>query len=438
MGATAAFRVGFAVVALLALTAVPAHSSDGRVITTSLAIDPQATTTVYAGTYGGGVFKSMDGGASWSPTGLTNIYVLSLAIDPQSPTTLYAGEDGGAVYKSTDGGATWNRIVLNPLSSGPCGPCGGVLALAIDPLIPTTIFGGTDVIYTQSEDGFLYTVPGAVYKTTDVGATFSIVYSGPTVSMSSLAIAPRTAAETPLTLYAGHTVSPWWVNSADVLNSGGVLKSMDGGASWDVTGLTDIDSVWALAIDPRTPTTLYAGEYGGAVFKSTDGGASWNAIGLTGVGVSALAIDPLTPTTVYAGSDGSRSGGVFKSTDGGISWNAIGLVATGRVSALAIDSSAPTTVYAATDGGVYKSTNGGASWDATGLIHWLHLSSVSLNPTRVAPGGASTGTVTLNAPAPAGGAIVTLYSDAVWLRSQPASRWRTELRALISWSPLAR
>jgi Divergent InlB B-repeat domain len=68
--------------------------------------------------------------------------------------------------------------------------------------------------------------------------------------------------------------------------------------------------ITALAIDPLTPTTLYAGTEGSGVFQSTDGGSSWRAVnaGLTNPFVTALAIDPLTPTTLYAGTMGR---GVF-------------------------------------------------------------------------------------------------------------------------------
>ena len=82
------------------------------------------------------------------------------------------------------------------------------------------------------------------------------------------------------------------------------------GASWTAvnSGLIDTD-VLALAIDPATPSTLYAGTDGG-VFKSTNAGASWTAInsGLTHAFVTALAINPATPTTLYAG---TRGGGAF-------------------------------------------------------------------------------------------------------------------------------
>jgi uncharacterized repeat protein (TIGR01451 family) len=90
-----------------------------------------------------------------------------------------------------------------------------------------------------------------------------------------------------------------------------VFKSTDGGATWSAsyTGLANTDVI-ALAIDPQTPTTLYAGTNGAGVFKSTDGGTNWSDmnIGLTNPDVYALAIDPQTPTALYAG---TRGGGVF-------------------------------------------------------------------------------------------------------------------------------
>ena len=129
-------------------------------------------------------------------------------------------------------------------------------------------------------------------------------------------------------------------------------------------------TIFALAIDPATPATLYAGTYGGGVFKSTNGGGNWSAVntGLTNTNVHALAIDPATPATLYAGT----WGGVFKSTDGGGNWSAVntGLTTT-DVHALAIDPATPATLYAGTEGGVFKSTNGGGNWNAvnTGLTN---------------------------------------------------------------------
>ena len=67
----------------------------------TLAVDPVTPTILYAGT-GGGVFKSTDGGGTWSAfnTGLTDLYVWALAIDPQTPTSLYAGTYRSGVFKT--------------------------------------------------------------------------------------------------------------------------------------------------------------------------------------------------------------------------------------------------------------------------------------------------------------------------------------------------
>jgi len=288
----------------------------------ALAIDPATPTTLYAGVSGGGVFKSTNGGESWSAinTGL-DPYVEALAIDPATPTTLYAGTYSGGVFKSTNGGKHWSAVNAGLT-------CLYVLALAVDPATPTTLYAGT--------------YGGGVCKTTDRGESWSAVNAGLTnLDVSALAIDPVT----PTTLYAG-------------TNVGGVCRTTDGGESWSAvnTGLTDL-CVHALVIDPATPTTLYAGTYGvGDVFKSTDGGESWS-VGSTCLSeVNALLIDPATPTTLYVGT----FAGVCKSTDGGESWSAINTGLTDLdVLALAIDPATPTTLYAGTNGGVFKSIDVG-------------------------------------------------------------------------------
>jgi CSLREA domain-containing protein len=157
---------------------------------------------------------------------------------------------------------------------------------------------------------------------------------------------------TPSTLYAG--------------TNRGVFQSTDAGAHWTAvnTGRT-YPEVYALAINPATPSTLYAGGIGG-VYQSTDAGAHWTLI-LPAYRVLALAIDPATPDTLYAGA-GSE---VTKSTNGGASWTSA-VYTGGEVTAVAINPATPTTLYAGTDGGgVYQSTDAGAHWTVvnTGLIN---------------------------------------------------------------------
>jgi len=201
-------------------------------------------------------------------------------------------------------------------------------------------------------------------------------------SIRALAIDPAT----PSTLYAG--------TDNYVIGSHGVFKSTNGGGNWTPvnTGLTNAH-VSALAIDPATPSTLYAGTHGDGVFKSTNGGGNWTPVnaGLTNPYVSALAIDPATPDTLYAGTV-YPGGGVFKSTNGGGNWTPVntGLTnpsETASVGALAIDPATPYTLYAGTGyyviggGGVFKSTNGGEDWNVfnTGLTN-LYVYALAIDP----------------------------------------------------------
>ena len=224
------------------------------------------------------------------------------------------------------------------------GPTGGnVFALAIDPHAPTTIYAGTGhgAFKFNSAGG------GGVFKTTNGGASWAVAGSGlPGDAVLSLAIDPVTTSN----VYAG-------------TRNHGVFRSTDGGTSWTAAGLTT-NRIWVFAIDPGTPSTLYAGTDSG-VFKSTDGAASWTAAsaGIGTVQVFALAIDPVSPSTLYAG---TRDNGVFRTSDGAATWTAASNGLTqARVFAIAIDPKTPATLYAGTNGsGVFKSTDGAATWKA--------------------------------------------------------------------------
>jgi photosystem II stability/assembly factor-like uncharacterized protein len=201
------------------------------------------------------------------------------------------------------------------------------------------------------------TAIGEVYKSTDGGISWISANMGSRDPVTALAIDPSL----PDTLYAGiyHSVG----------SAGGILKSTDGGATWSAvnTGLPTVDiAVVALAIDPTSSGTVYAGTFSYGVYKSTDGGSTWAAAntGLPGtdIGVAALAIDPTTPDTLYAGVAYGSSPGVYKTTDGGNTWNALD-TGSSPIFALAIDPSVPGTIYAGTAYfGVLKSTDGGGTW----------------------------------------------------------------------------
>jgi photosystem II stability/assembly factor-like uncharacterized protein len=312
---------------------------DGGTVTT-LAVDPVDSRIVYAATQEGeGVFKSRDGGETWSPsgTGLPKIpgnNVFCLAIDPRRPAILYVGTLNFGIYKSTDGGASWS-----PSQRGLSANLLGVSALAIDPLAPNTVFAGTGV---------------GIFKTTDGGANWKLKNGGlPDAPLvTDLAIDPKR----PAVVYAA-------------VGTSGLYKSTNGGETWTPSnrGLPAQQGVATLTIDPRRSATVYAATYAG-LFKSTNGGASWfpSNTGLPKSVVSALAIDPRNSRTLFAGTFFGT--GVFRSDDGGASWSPINAGLSNLVVwALAI---APQgTVYAATEGdskpgGVFQSADG-QTWRRT-------------------------------------------------------------------------
>src|SRR5437763_3475610 len=125
----------------------------------SLVIDPQNTSTVYAGTQGNGVLKSLDGGTSWNQAsmGFPGTWVMALAIDPQNSRTLYASVFGHGVFKSTDGGASWNAARAGLPTYDAIDGYGFVPILVIDPQHPDTVYAAI------GDDAST----GGVYKTTD-------------------------------------------------------------------------------------------------------------------------------------------------------------------------------------------------------------------------------------------------------------------------------
>ena len=301
----------------------------------------------------GGVFRSDDSAATWNEAnaGLFSIVVPALAVDPVTPTRLYAGTWRG-IARSDDGGAHWtSAIAVAPTSDGlaPAIAAGAVLALAIDPVTPATIYAATAShgVFTSLNAGTNWSL-----SSTDLVAA----------TINSLAIDPLT----PTTIYAG--------------GDAGIFKSTNAAATWNAasSGL-DNTLVRALAVHPVTPATVYAATAGG-VYRSTNSGVTWAAFnsGLTNLSAQAIAIDPATPATLYAGT----TGGVFKSTDSATNWSAINAGLTSSdVTALAVDRLNPMTVYAGTTDGLFKSTDGGATWSPnTNGLSVQRVLALAVNP----------------------------------------------------------
>ena len=324
-------------------------NSSGRV--TAIAIDPTNSSTIYVGAADGGVWKTIDGGASWLPLtdAQCSLAMGTVAIDPVTPTIIYAGTGeadlypdsygGCGVLRSTDGGSTWTQLdaggILDPPhASGPTISTIVVDAATAGSPTNTTVFAATSI---------------GLYKSTNSGATWAPALPG---SVTGLVQDPSNSS----TLYAG-------------VSGSGVYESTDGGATWDLRLPTNPNEVERIrfAISPSSPSTLYAAVSHLALFRSVDAGATWSRVAASGIPFFGLftlviAVDPTNPDLVYLGGVS-----LYRSTNGGADFSAIGgqgATPTIHVDhhALAFDPADPSTIFDGSDGGIHKSTDRGESW----------------------------------------------------------------------------
>lgn len=311
---------------------VPAGDLTG-VEVRDVGVSPASSAIVYAGTpYG--MFRSLDAGDTWllsQGSGSVN----ALAVHPTLPGTVYAAGVNG-VRKSTDGGATWALV-----SEGLTDP--GVLALAIDPAAPGTLWAGTSHEFRL----------GGVFQTTDAAAHWTYRSRGLSAGdVYSLAIDPHT----PGTLYAA-------------LAFQGLARSRDRGLHWTALPVPQ-GSILDVEVDPVTPSVVYAtSTSNGPLLKSTDGGDTWTRFGTSPSQLYELTIDRANPAIFYGGADG-----FYKSTDRGATW--VQKPSVDYVSPMQIEiaPSSPATLYSVAVEGVegsppfsrnvlFRSTDAGQTWE---------------------------------------------------------------------------
>ncbi len=376
---------------------------------------------VFAGTYGGGVFRSTDNGSSWTQSGLTSKYVYSLATN--SAGYVFAGTETDGVYRSTDNGNSWTQVGLSTseiwslavTSSGYifAGTWGQGIYLSTNNGSSWTqvgLSGGYVYSLTINSSGYIYagTYDGSIYRSTDNGSTWTQVGSlgnevlSLTVNSSGYIFAATygggvfrstnngsswTAVNTGLTNSYAQSLAVSPLGYIFVATNGGaVYFSTSNGSSWSQVnnGLTN-DDVWSLAIN--SSGYIFAGTWGQGIYLSTNNGSSWSQTntGFVASEIWTLAVN--SSNYVFAGAIG---GGVYRSTDGGNNWTQTGLIES-YVESFAINSSGY--IFASTSGdGVYLSKNNGISWTAvnTGLTNdYVH--SLAINASGYIIAGTDTG-----------------------------------------------
>lgn len=371
----------------------------------AIAIDPVTAGTVYAGT-SAGVWKSTNGGANWSNVGSTVGFAFGLAIDPVVPSTIHAASHLG-LFRSTNAGASWTRTNTSPANAVAVDPNNRSVVLAATNSAGVLRSGSGGLFWGAANNGLTNTTARAllfdpsqtsgspavsttVYVATDGGVFKSVTAPPPSWSPLTVGRGCQTNA------VAVDPIDPTYVYAATKWD--GLFRSTDAGATWtpSIPNPTCFypGRVQAVAVHPTSPSTVYAAA-GGCVSRSDDRGATWVSADVgASYSVTALAIDPATPTTVYAARDGdtgpnAAKGGVVKSSDGGATWNEVVVgwpdpnLAT---FALAVDPAAPATVYAGTEAGVFRSTDGATTWSAMNA----GLTTLIINGLTIDPGDPAT------------------------------------------------
>ncbi|MGA9343246.1 MAG: hypothetical protein WBV61_13050 [Rhodanobacteraceae bacterium] len=319
-------------------------------------IDPTNHKTVWVGTgepwtrntvsIGDGVYKSTDGGDSWTNMGLKDSErIARILVDPRDGNTVYAcalgklwsdSPDRG-LYKTSDGGKNWKLILKGANLSTGCA------SISMDAKNPNVMFAG---LWDFRRKGWTFRSGGesataksrsGLYRTADGGATWTEVTPSankgfPTKPFGRIAVA--VAPSNPSIVYA-------LVESTD----SALYRSDDGGNTWDKRDQSQL-MVWRpfyfanLIVDPTNPDRLFKPDL--SLIQSVDGGKSFANVGGSSHGDShTVWIDPRDPKNIIAGDDG----GVWYSKDGGNKWWKANNLPVSQFYHVSVDNADPFHVY---------------------------------------------------------------------------------------------
>jgi photosystem II stability/assembly factor-like uncharacterized protein len=392
----------------------------------ALAAHPSNPSTVYVATFRR-VYKSVDGGTSWAPTGLSGYF--DLPLPTSAPAVAYAiltdpHGFGAAFHRTSDGGESWVGRATPPghfvLATVDSNDPMALYAVTTSGLFRTTNGGDAwEPLATPSAGGFglagiavdpvdsrvLYAaltagnVPG-VHRSSDLGATWN--RTNLQIPTRALLFDPSddtrlfalTNAGLQVTTNRGESwrrlapgqqepshlaIDPNDSNRLYIVSGGVVFHSSDGGETMTPVHERNFGgNIRALAAS-ESSVVLVGSDRG--VSRSEDAGRLWEAanLGIREVFIQSVAIDPTDPAVVFA----AGPEGIYESRDGGETWNEP-VPQSPDAEVVAIDPSEHSTLYAGGEGGVHKSTDGGRTWQNTGLVDYIaELLIDPSNPRRI-------------------------------------------------------
>jgi len=277
----------------------------------AIVVAPSSPDTVYVGTgestlrdsmgFGSGVYKSTDGGRSWTHLGLDDTqHIGKIAVDPRNPNTvfvaaigkMYAASPDRGVFRSRDGGKTWQKVLFKNDDVG-------AIEVVIDPTNSNVVYAG--LWNTRRPPWYTYAPTngpgGGIFKSTDGGTTWKQLSKGlPNgIGRSGIAVSasnPRRVYAVVDQLYtepAGNGPAPTPPEGAGggrggaggPGGEGGFFRSDDAGATW--TRMSSDPALWGrgwyfekVAVDPKNADIVYVPNV--AVSRSKDGGKTWVAL----------------------------------------------------------------------------------------------------------------------------------------------------------------
>jgi photosystem II stability/assembly factor-like uncharacterized protein len=382
--------------------------------TKGLAGVPSRPGVFYTAQVNGGVWKTDDYGRSWRPIfdDQPTQSVGAIAVALSNPDVIYVGSGeglhrpdlsvGNGMYKSVDGGATWKHLGLPDAQQ--------IGQLAVDPRNPNRVFAAVlGHPFGPSEQR-------GVYRSLDGGASWQrVLYKSPSVGGYDVEIDPQN----PQIVYAGlweNRLAPWEDRNHYPGTNGGLFKSTDGGTTWKklAGGLPANGVQFDVAIAPSRPSRLYVTlttleehEYGTGkgtgLFRSDDAGATWVDITtderpqmkIGGGDLMVPTVDPKNPDVVYVSSIVA-----MKSADGGKTWTWLrGAPGGDDYQNAYIDPRDPRIIALASDQGTVITVNGGATWSSwynQPTAQLYHVAATADFPYKVCGGQQESGSVCIS------------------------------------------
>tara|TARA_R110002051_G_scaffold8257_3_gene34915 strand:+ start:30963 stop:34088 length:3126 start_codon:yes stop_codon:yes gene_type:complete len=287
--------------------------------------------------YGDGVYKSTDAGHTWKKMGLEKTQHISrIIIHPTNPDIVYVAAQGAlfegnperGIYKSTDGGQTWtNTLFVNELT--------GASELSMDANYPEIMYAAMWE-YQRKPNMIVSGGPGSgLYKSTDAGETWKKIHKGLPEEKGKMAIAVSPSNSNKV--YA-------LIESDSDADKGGLFVSNDAGESWTMASGDNrlVQRAWyyiEVFVDPNDEDTVYV--LSAPALRSEDGGKTWENVEVAHGDTHDLWINPNDSKNMILADDGGAS----VSFDYGKTWSTQSNMPTAQFYRINVDNLFPYNIY---------------------------------------------------------------------------------------------